>query len=407
MTWPAALRSLRHRDFRLFWMGQALSMVGTWMQSVGLSWLVLEMTHSPFRLGLVGSLQFTPMLLLAIPGGALADRLPQRRTLLATQTLQALLALVLTLLVATGLVEYWHVVVLAFLGGLVLTLDAPARQAYLSKLVDREDLLNAVALNSAVFNGARIVGPALAGLVIAWGGLSVTFALNAVSFLAVLLALLALRQEGMPPEARSHFGAEVREGLRFALATPRVVLPLVLMLVVSLFLMNHNVLVPVLAREGLHLGARGFGALMSCLGLGAVAGALVLATRQGRPRLGELLWPAAAGGLLTLALAVPAGFRAAAVLLAATGFCQILFTARCNTSLQLATPPELRGRVMGLFGMVFAGAAPLGAFTSGALAEDVGPFSAYGLLGGIGLLLVLAIGVGAFASLRSRQAAPR
>lgn len=402
MAWPPALRSLQHRDFRLFWLGQTLSMVGTWMHSVGLSWLVLEMTGSPLKLGLVGSLQFTPMLLFSIPAGALVDRLPRRRTLMATQALQALLALVLAVLVATRTVTYWHVAVLAFLGGLVLSIDAPARQSFLAGMVESDDLINAVALNSAVFNGARIVGPALAGAVIAWGGLPLTFALNAVSFLAVLLALLAIREEGAPEGVAPAFGAHVREGLRFALRTPRVVLPLVLMLIVSLFLLNHNVMVPVLAREGLHLGARGFGMLMSSLGLGAVVGALVLASRQGRPRLLELLWPAAGLGLLTVGLAFPSEFRVAAVVLAATGFCQILFTARCNTALQLATPQELRGRVMGLYGMVFAGAAPLGAFTAGALAESVGVSSAYGLLGAMGFLLVLTL-----ATFTSWQSVPR
>lgn len=407
MAWPPALRSLRHRDFRLFWLGQTLSMVGTWMHSVGLSWLVLEMTGSPLKLGLVGTLQFTPMLLFSIPAGALVDRLPHRRTLLATQALQMVLALVLAVLVATRTVTYWHVSALAFLGGLVMCVDAPARQSFLSGMVDRDDLINAIALNSAVFNGARIVGPALAGLVIAWGGLPFTFALNSLSFLAVLLALLAIRQEGSPTEGSPHFGAHVMEGLRFALRTPRVVLPLVLMLVVSLFLLNHNVMVPVLAREGLHLGPRGFGILMSSLGVGAVVGALVLATRQGRPLLIEQLWPALALGLLTVGLAFPSDFRAASVVLVGVGFSQILFTARCNTALQLATPPEMRGRVMGLFGMVFAGAAPLGAFTAGALGESVGVFSAYGLLGALGTVLVLALGLSALASLRQRHAVPR
>lgn len=407
MPWPPALRSLRHRDFRLFWLGQTLSMVGTWMHSVGLSWLVLEMTGSPLKLGLVASLQFTPMLLFSIPAGALVDRLPRRRTLMATQALQMVLALTLAFLVATGTVAYWHVTTLAFLGGLVMSVDAPARQSFLAGMVDRDDLINAVALNSAVFNGARIVGPALAGAVIAWGGLPFTFAVNSLSFLAVLLALVAIREDGAPARAPSHFGAHVMEGLRFALRTPRVVLPLVLMLVVSLFLLNHNVMVPVLARQGLHLDPRGFGMLMSSLGLGAVVGALVLATRQGRPSLVELLWPAFAVGLLTVGLAFPSDFRAAAVILAASGFSQILFTARCNTALQLATPDELRGRVMGLYGMVFAGAAPLGAFTAGALGESVGVSSAYGLLGTLGSLLVLAIGVSALVTLRHRQAVQR
>ena len=198
MPFPAGLRALNHRDFRLFWTGQLVSLIGTWMQSVGQSWLVLELTNSPFKLGLIGTLQFGPMLLFSFPAGAIADRLPKRRLILATQTALMLQAFLLAALSWTGHVQYWHVAILASLYGLASTLDMPTRQSFIVEMVGKDDLMNAIALNSAVFNGARIVGPAAAGILVARYGVPMAFLLNGASFLAVLLALLAMHAEGLP-----------------------------------------------------------------------------------------------------------------------------------------------------------------------------------------------------------------
>src|SRR5215467_9980431 len=277
---PGRLGAFRHRDFRLFWSGQLVSLIGTWMQSVGQSWLVLELTGSPFQLGLVNTLQFTPILLLSAVGGALSDRLGKRRILLVTQATMMVQAFVLALLVRSGHVRYWHVAVLATIYGVGRAIDIPARQSFLSDLVGKADLPNAVALNSVVFNGA--------------------------SFVAVLAALLAIRTEGHPDPA-GRLG--IRQGLmgaaQYALSTPAVGFTLSLLVVVSLLVLNFNVVVPLIARDVLHEGAEGFGLLMSALGAGAIAGAAGIAfLRRDRPPLSFLAVSAAvlAVGVALLAL---------------------------------------------------------------------------------------------------------
>src|SRR5947208_4872291 len=279
-----------HRDFRLFWGGQLVSLIGTWMQSVGQSWLVLELTGSPLQLGLVNALQFTPILLLSPVGGALSDRWGKRRILLVTQAAMMVQAFVLALLVRSGHVRYWHVAVLAVIYGIGRAIDIPARQSFLTDLVGRPDLPNAVALNSVVFNSARIVGPGLAGLLIARFDVAVAFFLNGASFIAVLAALLAIRTEGAPDPA-GRLG--VRQGLigavSYAAGTPAVAFTLGLLVVVSLLALNFNVVVPLIARDVLNAGAQKFRLLMSSLGAGAIAGAVcVAALRRGRPPLSLL-----------------------------------------------------------------------------------------------------------------------
>jgi MFS family permease len=387
------LGALQHRDFRLFWTGQLISQVGTWMQSVGQSWLVLELTDSPLQLGLVTSLQFTPILLLSPVGGALSDRIAKRRVLLVSQAAMMVQALVLALLVWSGRVRYWHVAALAVIYGVGRALDIPARQAYLTDLVGRRDLPNAVALNSVVMNGARIVGPAVAGVLIAAFGVAPAFLLNGISFVAVIAALLAMRTEGQPDPA-GRLG--LREGLLGAVAyaggTPPVAFTLGLMVVVSLLVLNFNVVVPLVARDVLDQGAHGFGLLMSSLGGGAVAGAVGVALlRTGRPPLSFLASSATAlcVGLLVLSLVGHVGM--AAVVLAALGCCQILFTTSCNTTLQLVTPDALRGRVMGLYALTFAGMTPFGSLLVGTMAEHLGVRVACAAGGASGLLGVAAL----------------
>ncbi len=392
MPLPAALRALGHRDFRLFWTGQLVSLVGTWMQSMGQSWLVLELTGSPFRLGLVSALQFTPILLLSLPAGAVADRLPKRRVLLATQTALLLQALALAALVWSGRVAYWHVALLALVFGVVTTLDMPARQSYVVELVGKDDLVNAIALNSAVFNAARIVGPAAAGLLVARYGVAAAFLLNGLSFVAVILALAAIPAGGAPRPRHATMGEEIRVGLRYAVTTPRVALVLGLVLAVSVFVLNYGVLVPLLARDVLHQDADGFGFLMSALGGGALAGALALAALgRGRPPLMALFVPAAAMAVATAALAAVRQFAVAVPVLVIVGFAQIVFLGTSNTILQVTAPDALRGRVMSLYALVFAGVTPIGSLFFGALSEAVGvPFACL-TGGGLGLATVLAL----------------
>jgi MFS family permease len=393
MVLPAGLRALGHRDFRLFWCGQLVSLIGTWMQSVGQSWLVLELTNSPFRLGLIGALQFGPILLFSFLSGAISDRVRKRRLLLGTQTALMVQAFTLAALVWSGHVQFWHVAVLAALYGLATTLDMPSRQAYVAHLVPRGDLMNAIALNSAVFNGARVVGPAVSGLLVARYGTAAAFVMNGLSFIAVIGALAAIRTEGTPSPRRGlGLRAEIAEGLRYAAGTPRVALVMSLLVAVSLFVVNMNVLVPLIARDVLQEGAHGFGLLMASLGLGAVAGSLAVAVlSSGRPPLGMVVGPAVAAALLLLLLSAARHFGATAAVLMALGFAQIVFMTSCNTTVQIAVPDELRGRVMGLYALVFAGMTPFGALIMGTLAEHWGVSWACAVGGGAGLVLILAL----------------
>ncbi|HET8529507.1 MAG TPA: MFS transporter [Methylomirabilota bacterium] len=389
---PARLAALRHRDFRLFWSGQLVSLIGTWMQSVGQAWLVLELTGSPFHLGLVTALQFTPILLLSPVGGALSDRFPKRRIILLTQAAMMGQAFVLTALVWSGQVRYWHVAILAAIYGLGRAIDIPARQSYITDLVGRSDLANAVALNSLVFNGARIVGPAVAGLLIARFGVALAFLLNGLSFVAVLAALLATRTPGNPdPAGRLGIRAGIWGALGYAARTPPVAFTLSLVVAVSVLVLNFNVVVPLVAKDVLGEGAHGFGLLMSSLGGGAVmAGVGLTLLRRGRPSLRFLAVSATVLSAGTASLGLVGHFGTAAVLLVGLGCCQILFSTGCNTTLQLTTPDALRGRVMGLYALANAGMTPFGSLLVGTVAEHLGVRAAC-LVGGSGGLVAVAV----------------
>ncbi|MEX2146731.1 MAG: MFS transporter [Candidatus Rokuibacteriota bacterium] len=392
VTLSPGFRAFAHRDFRLFWAGQLVSLVGTWMQSVAQSWLVLELTNSAFRLGLIGTLQFTPMLLLSFFAGALADRVPKRRLILATQSVLLVQALLLAGLVWHGHVEYWHVAVMATLYGIANTVDMPARQAFIVEMVGKEDLRSAIALNSGMFNGARIVGPAVAGLLIAHWGIAFAFLANALSFVAVIGALLAVRAEGRPhPHVHRTLREDIGEGIAYAVRTPHITLVLSLVLAVSGFLFNYNVLVPLLARDVLNQGARGFGLLMSLLGMGAVAGAVALGARRGHPSVPALVVPALALGAATVCLAAVRDFRVAGALLVVMGFSGLLFMAGANTTLQLAVPDALRGRVMSLHTLMFAGVTPFGAFLVGSITAAFGVPAGFAITGTCGIVAVLAL----------------
>ena len=393
MPLPVALRAFRYRDFRLFWSGQLISLVGTWMQSVGQAWVVLEITGSPFKLGMITALQFGPMLFLSFLAGALADRVHKRRLLLLTQSALMLQAFALAALAWAGHIQYWHVAVLATVYGIANTLDLPARQSFVVQIVGKNDLINAIALNSAVFNGARVVGPAVAGLLVARYGVAIAFLLNGLSFLGVIGALLAIHNEGEPrPRAGDSLGQEILQGLRYAWETSLIVLILAFMLVTSLFVVNFGVVVPLVAREVLHEGAHGFGLLMASLGVGAVigSGALALVGRGRAP-----VWLLAGAALIDavglMALGFVRHFWVAAVLLGVMGFAMIVFMASSNTTLQVTVPDALRGRLMGLYAFVFVGMNPFGAVFIGSVAEKWGVRVACVVGGGMGALCLVAL----------------
>lgn len=370
--------ALRHRNFRLFWTGQLVSLVGTWMQSVAQAWLVLSLTGDPFVLGLVAAVQFLPVLVFGLVGGVVADQLPKRPTLVATQSAAMILAFVLGALTATGVVAVPHVLALAFLLGCVNAVDMPTRQAFVVEMVGRDAVVNAVALNSAIFNAARIVGPALAGLIIGATGIAVAFVLNGLSFLAVIAGLLLMRPEELHPaptlarpEGLAELAEQLAEGLRYVRRTPPVLLAVAVVGVVSTAGMNFSVIVPVVAQEVLRVGATGYGFLMAASGLGALTAAgLLAAVGRSEP------WVIVLGGGLLGALEVAFGFSGSfplsLVLLYGVGLGGIAMTATANSTIQLSTPDRLRGRVLSVYTTIFAGSTPLGSLAVGAIAGAAG-----------------------------------
>ena len=393
MRFPHGLRALNHRDFRRFYAAQLLALVGGWMQTVAQAWLVLQLTDSPFKLGLISTLQFSPILMFSLVAGAVADRLPKRGLLVTTQTTLACQALLLGVLVSTGRVQYGHVAVLGLVLGFANAVDQPARQSFVMDMVGKGDVANAVALNSAAFNAARIVGPAVAGVLIGRVGVGPVFFINSVGFVGVILTLLRLEARGLPArERRATILEEIVEGLRYARRTPRLLLALGLVLSVSLFVFNFTVYVPLLARTVLGLGAEGFGFLMASLGVGAVAGALTVGGFGSRePELGRMFLSAAVAFAALLGLGLSRHVWTAAPLLFVTGYFGIMLMATCNTSMQLRAPDALRGRVMSLYTWVTGGVFPIGAFLVGSISQAWGVSAAFLWNGTLGLVALAGI----------------
>ena len=385
--------ALRIRNYRLFWTGQLVSVTGTFMQSTAQQWLVLKLTHDPLALGLVGALQFGPMLFLGLFGGAIADRWPRRAVLVATQSTAGALALVLWLLTVTGAVQIWQVFALALVLGIVNAVDMPTRQAFVSELVPSERLINAVSLNSAQFNVARIAGPGLAGLLIALFDVPFLFLLNAISFLAVIVSLLMMRSSELvaPPQApKAHGMARLRamgDGIRFIHSSRTLAITFLMIGIVGTFGFNFNVLLPLEARVTLHADAVAFGLLSSALGVGALIGALLLARRSGEPPNRLLIGTALTFGLFEVAVALFTAQWIVMLLIAGTGFAMSSFSASANTRTQLSSPPILRGRVMSVYTTLFVGTTPIGNLLVSAVAATWGVSAAW-VVSGVPCLLV-------------------
>ncbi len=368
------LRALRHRNYRLFFGGQLVSLVGTWMQMVAQPWLVYRLTGSSLLLGSVGFASQIPVLLLAFIGGTVADRYDRRKVVIATQTAAMIQALILALLTLSGTVRIWHIFVLAAILGIVNAFDMPARQAFVVELVRKEDLLNAIALNSTLFNGARVLGPAVAGVLIAGIGEGWCFFGNSLSFLAVIGGLLLMRLDhGAPVASRSSGISELLEGFRFVRRAGSIRNVLMLLGLVSLVGMPYSVLMPIFADSILHGGSRGLGILMGSTGLGAVAGAIMLAARSSSRGLQKLIALASAGfGFSLILFSASRSFWLSALFLVPVGFSFMLQMACTNTLIQLMVPDNLRGRVMAVHTTIFMGMAPFGSFLAGIIAENVG-----------------------------------
>jgi len=367
---PAALRALHHRNYRLYWVGQLISLIGTWMQTTAQQWLVYRLTGSPVALGLVTLLNSLPALFLSLPAGVVIDRVDKRKLLVFTQAAMMILAFVLAALAATKVVQYWHVLVLATLLGVVNTFDMSARQAFTVEMVGKEDLLNAIALNSSMFNGARLIGPAVAGVLVAQLGEAMAFTLNGVSFVAVIVGLVMMVLPPFEPSTRPHPFTELREGLSY-IAGNRTVLALgIVAAIPSIFGFSYSALLPVMAGDVLGLGADGYGGLVSAVGLGALVAGVSLAAMGAFRRKGRLLTVATFAFALGLAVfGLSRWVVLSLVALALAGWAMVTHLATTNTLLQLEIPDALRGRVMSAYIWCVAGTAPLGALFYGVLAQ--------------------------------------
>ena len=385
-------RSLRrHRNYRIFFTGQLVSLAGTWMQNIALAWLVIELSGSAIAIGALAFWRFVPFTVFGLVAGVVADRIQSRKLVMATQASAMVISIALAVVTLTGTATLPIVYILAALGGVALAFDAPGRQSLTFQMVGRRELPNAVALNSGLFNGSRIIGPAIAGLVIAAVGTGLCFVLNAVSFLAVLTALALVREEELrtvekDPSARVIDG--IRRAFAHAWSDPQLRLILAVVTVVSTVGFNFHVLVPLLAADTLHVGPEGFGFLSAAFGLGALVGALAAATFRGAS---WRLFAIGTGsfGVLALMLAPVQNAVLAGVLLVGIGVSFTLFTANANALVQLAAPDYLRGRLISIYLLAFVGVAPVGGLFAGWLAEVGGTSLAFAVAGATSLVTIL------------------
>ena len=386
--------SLANPNYRKFFSGQAISLVGTWMQQIAQSWLVLELTGSPTALGLVVALQTLPVLILGPYGGVVADRMDKRRLMIGLQSMMGVLALVLALLTITGDVRLWHVYVLAFLLGLNNCFESPARQAFVLEMVGPKDLRNAVSLNSVLVNSARAVGPAVAGIIIATGGLGLCFLLNAVSFVAVVISLMRLDVSGLhrsKPTARAR--GQLREGFSYVRHTPVLAVPLLMMGLVGCLAYEFQVVLPVLADRTFHGDARTYGFMTGAMGVGAVVGGLYVAAR-GQTGLRSLVNSTAVFGVVILGAAFAPNLALELVALTLVGVASVAVLAKGNSTLQLEAAPHMRGRVMALWTVAFLGSTPIGGPVAGAVSEQFGARAGLAL-GAAACLLAALLGAAA------------
>jgi MFS family permease len=388
---------MRHPNYRRYWFGQIGSLVGAWMQSVALPWLVLQLGGSAFQLGLVMAFLFGPSMIVAPLGGVLADRVDKRRTLLVANGVAMLQASVLFVLTVTGTIEIGHVYMLALVAGIVGAVEMPVRQAFVAELVPREDLVNAIALSSTSFNLSRVVGPAIAGVTIAAFGVASNFGINALSYLSVIIGLLRIEPGALHaaerPDRFPSIRASLAEGLRYARRTPTVLWPLVLLGGLAALAMNFQTLLPLFTRGTLGMDAGGYGAVFAAMGAGSLAGSVWLAFRSGqRPMLRLVI----GGGAAFLVLAFALGFvrhpALAVAIVVGIGLASMLMVNTINVTIQNSVPDALRGRVMALYVTVFAGSAPIGGLFAGSVAEAFGAPVAFSLGAGLasGVLVLVA-----------------
>jgi len=367
--------ALKHKNFLYYFIGMCISTTGTWMQNIAQPWLAYKLTNSALLLSLVGAMQFLPMLLFSLFAGVLVDRFPKKKLLIITQTASLIVTGALALLVYSGEIQYWHLLVTSALLGIVNTLDMPVRQSFLIELVGKEDLMNGIALNSAVFNLARTVGPAIAGLVMKYFGIASCFLVNSVSFAAVLISLFFIKTIKIetPVIRETNVFKNIGEGLKYVYGKKILFVTILITAVVATFTMNFNVLVPVFSVQVLHQSETGYGLLMSCMGIGSFVGAMLIASisKAGPKKFILFVVPVIAALALTLT-GFTSVYALTGIALGVTGFFFIIFASNANSSLQMNTDKEHLGRVMSVYTLVFAGSTPLGNLYAGAITEEFG-----------------------------------
>ena len=382
--------ALTHKDFRYYWTGQCISLIGTWMQSVGQSWLVLSITKSPFLLGLIGTIQFLPVMFLSLFAGTLVDRFPKKKILIFTQTISMLLALILSILVFSSKIKYWHIVLLALILGFVNTLDMPTRQSFAVEVVGKEDLMNAIALNSAVFNLARVLGPAIGGIMMAYLGAAWCFLLNGLSYIAVIIGLFKISSKPyVRKEQNKNVLKDIGEGIKYIFNTKLLLQSIILILIVGIFIFNFNVLIPVYTKNTLHMEEKAYGFLLSCLGAGSFCGAMAVTFKSKKgPKVKVMYLSAIMTSIFLVLIGITKSYYISALFLFMAGIFNINFSTNANSTLQMNSKDQYRGRVMSVYSLVFAGATPIGNMFAGTTSDKLGANISFFLSGAITLICI-------------------
>ncbi len=385
--------ALKHRNFQLFFYGQIVSLIGTWVQNIGQGWLVLSLTNSPFLLGLLGAVQFIPMMLFSLHAGVFVDRFPKRKILLITQSSLTILAAVLGLLAGLHIVQYWHVLVLALLSGIVNSIDMTARQTFYVDLVGKKDLMNAISLGSSTFNLARIIGPAIAGILIAKLGYAIGFYVNALSFIPVIIAIALIKVEDVPSHVKNLSGninKDILAGVKYVRNSPIILLSLSLLAVVNIFALNFNVLAPVFVKDVLKMGSGEYGFIMSTMGLGALLGSVVLASISHKGVKDYYIFGGAAFlGIFLVIIGFQKTALMTSIIIALAGIGMIFYLNATNTTLQVNSDDRFRGRVMSFYSLVLGGFTPIGSMYAGTLSQYLGSGATFAISGAITLSAVI------------------
>lgn len=390
-TFPA----LTHKNFRYFWFGQCVSLIGSWMQTTTQGWLVLKITenNTSFLLGLIHALQFTPLMLFSLFAGVIIDKLPKRKILIVTQTSLMIVALVQSILVWTGAIRYWHLVIIALILGMINTIDLPTRQSFVIELVGKEDLMNGIALNSSIFNAARILGPSVAGLAIAYLGIGFCYFANALSFIPVIYGITKIDVEGINKKhTNKNIFLEIKEGLIYISKNFTLISTFALITIMGIFAFNYNVLIPIFSVDVLGLDSKGYGFLMSSLGLGSLAGALTIAARsKNGPKKVLLNGSAFVVCILLTIIGSTKTYYMTSMFLAIVGAFNVVFSTTANSTVQLSTNDNFRGRVMSIYTLLFTGVTPIGSLFTGAVSNSFGASKGFVYSGIISMFLIFII----------------